>query len=213
MVCTEDIYGWFRDSASSQRIDLMCSLMQLCLPLELRFVGSCIEEQARRDYSRLREYDLKANDPSVYAALASEPAVTESTDSLHRTLSVYLSLLRSTNSACAIHLFKLLTLIWDRIRQRTNAPTAVNMLTASVESGFDCVPNTRLVLSSQTAADLTLLFTMASYHPAFSFSQRIKLYHMLTNIKQWLFSGSSFMMQVIICKIHYWFLDHVNNIG
>jgi hypothetical protein len=196
MVCTEDIYGWFRDSVSSQRIDLMCSLMQLCLPLELRFVGACLEEQARRDYSRLRDYDLKANDPSVYVALTSELTASESIDSLHRTVSVYLSVLRSSNSACAVRLFDLLTLIWDRIRQRVSTPIAINMLSTDVESGFDCMPNTRPVFSTQTAADLILLFTMASYHPAFTFSQRIQLYRMLTNIKQWLFDSSSYMMQV-----------------
>ena len=61
MLCKEDIYGWFRDSVSSQRIDLLCGLLQLCLPLELRFVGSCVEEQARKDYCRLVDYELKVS--------------------------------------------------------------------------------------------------------------------------------------------------------
>lgn len=37
LVRKEDVYSWFRESSSSQRLDLICNLLHICLPFELRF--------------------------------------------------------------------------------------------------------------------------------------------------------------------------------
>jgi len=169
MVCKEDIYSWFKDSVSSQRIDLLCGLLQLCLPLELRFVGSCIEEQARKDYCRLIEYETKANDAAEYESLAAD--LEDLSSGLQKTLSVYVALLRSNNSVCAMRLFDTLTQLWSRIQ-----------LTSSRRSAVHCYHDQ--VMDGQVASDLLLLYTMTAYHPAFSFSQRIKLYHILDDVKK-----------------------------
>jgi len=197
MVCKEDIYGWFRDSVSSQRIDLMCGLLQLCLPLEVRFVGSCLEDKARRNYCRLREYDLKANDPSVYLALMSELALTQTVDSLHRTLSVYLSLLRSNNAACAVRLYEMLILLSDRVRSIASVPITVNSLSVDSASGIDTATKSWTAFNVQSVADLTLLFTMASYHPAFTFSQRIQLYHALSSLQKLYYEGNTYSVWIV----------------
>jgi len=167
MVCKEDIYSWFKDSVSSQRIDLLCGLLQLCLPLELRFIGSCVEEQARKDYCRLIEYETKANDVAEYELLA---AYEDVNGELQKTLSVYVALLQSNNTLCAVRLFEMLTELWSRIQSA-----------ATRRSTLFC--HHKQLIDGQVASDLLLLYTMTAYHPAFSFSQRVKLYHMLDDVK------------------------------
>jgi len=168
MLCKEDIYSWFKDSVSSQRIDLMCGLLQLCLPLELRFIGSCVEDQARKDYCRLIEYETKANDVAEYELLAADVDVS---GGLQKTLSVYVALLRSNNTLCALRVFEMLTQLWNRVQS-----------TVTRRSASHC-PCEQLI-DGQVASDLLLLYTMTAYHPAFSFSQRIKLCHVLDDVKK-----------------------------
>lgn len=65
MVCKEEVCSWFAAQRSADRVDLLCGLLQLCLPLELRFVGACLEELARKDCARLKEFERRANDPEL----------------------------------------------------------------------------------------------------------------------------------------------------
>jgi len=168
MVCIEDIYSWFKHSVSSQRIDLLCGLLQLCLPLELRFIGSCVEEQARKHYCRLIEYETKANDVAEYELLTAEMDVN---GGLPKILSVFVALLRSDNAACALRMFETLTQLWNRIQSA-----------ATRQSASYC--HREQQINDQLASDLLLLYTMTAYHPAFSFSQRIRLYYMLDDVKK-----------------------------
>jgi len=173
MLCKEDIYSWFKESVSSQRIDLLCGLLQLCLPLELRFVGSCVEEQARKDYCRLIDYEAKANDLAEYDTLA---AGVDVNCGLQKTLSVYVALLRSDNTVCALRIFDTLMQLWSRVRT------------------WRCRHDQ--LIDGQVASDLLLLYTMTAYHPAFSFSQRIKLYHILDDVKK-LLAECNFILVIL----------------
>ena len=142
----------------------MCDLLQLCVPLELRFVGSCLEDRVRREYRRLQDYEAKSNDLSVYDALLPELSANESIDRLLRTLSVYLSLLRSNNTNCAVRIYDLLMLLWHRIR---NTTSVVSHFAAVAKTGDTTEYLNQSELDSpaycaQTTADLALLFTLAS---------------------------------------------------
>lgn len=62
MVCKKfQVYDWFKTLDGAKRIDFLNGMLHLCFPLELRFLGSCIEELARKDYMYLRDAELKAN--------------------------------------------------------------------------------------------------------------------------------------------------------
>lgn len=74
----ERVYEWFGlVLGSAQRLEFMCGLLDLCNPLELRFLGSCLEDLARKDYHYLRDSEAKANGLSDPGSLADfrEPAV------------------------------------------------------------------------------------------------------------------------------------------
>lgn len=162
MVCKEDVCQWFRGLCGPKRIDLMSGLLQMCLPLEIRFIGSCVEDLARKNYLFLREAEIKANDVNEIRRL------TNMLDEVTRSkLNVYLALLHSNNSLCSSLLFNTLTCV-EPLQEYKKSKTS-NQITL-----------TRL------AEEVLLLYTMAAYHPAFSFSQRHVLFERLDGVHSFL---------------------------
>ncbi|KAI1904530.1 hypothetical protein AGOR_G00006590 [Albula goreensis] len=140
----EGVYRWFSQLNSAQRAEFLCGLLDLCVPIELRFLGSCLEDLARKDYHSLRDAEIKANNPADLANL------TNITDEVVRSkLLISLALLNSDNREAAGVLFRTLTHI-DSI---------INNYGLQLNDG-------------QTGDQFLLLFTMASNHPAFSFHQK-----------------------------------------
>lgn len=157
MVCKDELCASFKNLRSADRIDLMCGLLQLCVPLELRFIGSYLEDLARKDYSELKEFETKANDSEALR----ETPVNEATKDSCGALNVYISLLHSDNSFCAHVLFNMLRGLKDLIQDSVK------------QSSSSDIP---AMCDFEMADDILLLFTMALHHPAFTFSQRFQLY-------------------------------------
>lgn len=110
MVCKEDVFAWFSRLSASKRIDVLTGLLHMCLPLELRFVGSCVEDLAKRNFHYLREAELKANKPHEIEKLRDI-----SDETVRSRINVYLALLYSTNRQCSSLLFDILTCIQGEV--------------------------------------------------------------------------------------------------
>uniref|UniRef100_A0A6I8SJ86 Zinc finger CCHC-type-containing 14 n=1 Tax=Xenopus tropicalis TaxID=8364 RepID=A0A6I8SJ86_XENTR len=151
----DGVYRWFSELTSSQRVEFLCGLLDLCIPLELRFLGSCLEDLARKDYHALRDSEIRANNPADLGSL------TNLTDEVVRSkLLVSLALLASDNREAAGVLCRTLTHI-DSI-----------------------IDNYGLQLNDgRTGDEFFLLFTMATNHPAFSFHQKQVLRKELAHIQ------------------------------
>ncbi|XP_061446285.1 zinc finger CCHC domain-containing protein 2 [Rhineura floridana] len=68
----EAVYEWFGLAlGSAQRLEFAVGLLDLLNPLELRFLGSCLEELARKDYHCLRDSEAKANGAGATAGATS----------------------------------------------------------------------------------------------------------------------------------------------
>ncbi|XP_046890280.1 zinc finger CCHC domain-containing protein 14 isoform X2 [Hypomesus transpacificus] len=157
----EEVYRWFSVLSSSQRAEFLCGLLDLCVPIELRFLGSCLEDLARKDYNSLRDAEIKANNPADLSGL------TNVTDEVVRSkLLVSLALLGSDNREAAGVLFRTLTHI------------------DAVISNYGLQLN-----DGQTEQQFLLLFTMASNHPAFSFHQKLVLRQELSHVQEMLQSS------------------------
>ncbi|KAL4657141.1 zinc finger CCHC domain-containing protein 2-like [Arapaima gigas] len=101
----EAVFEWFGLRLSpARRLEFMCGLLHMCQPLELRFLGACLEDLARKDFHVLRDSESRANNPSDLGLLAdvSDPVVRSK-------LLVSLSLLGSGNRECAGVLFRILS--------------------------------------------------------------------------------------------------------
>lgn len=150
MVCKEDVITWFKEAAAYRRIDVMCSLLNMCIPFELRFLGSCIEERGKHDYQELRGAAITANDIDK---LEKELSVTKGIlDSCTRhRLTISISLLQSHNYNCANWIY-------------------CNLLRS--ESIDTILGNSNFLKDVNIHTELLLLYTMALNHPAFTFEQR-----------------------------------------
>ncbi|CAI9539685.1 unnamed protein product [Staurois parvus] len=161
----ESVYEWFVQSLGpAQRLEFACGLLDLCNPLELRFLGSCLEDLARKDCHYLRDCESRANGP------AGEPGLGDLSDRTARSkLIVYLALLSSENREVAGRLYRLLLL----------PAMGTERLLGCREDG-ERKPG-ELAASRE---ELLLLFTMASLHPAFSFHQRVTLRERLDQLRE-----------------------------
>ncbi|XP_019397762.1 PREDICTED: zinc finger CCHC domain-containing protein 2 isoform X2 [Crocodylus porosus] len=147
----EAVYEWFvQELDSCQRLEFVVGLLDMCNPLELRFLGSCLEDLARKDYHGLREREATANAPGE----PGPPADFRDAAARAR-LIVCLALLGSENREAAACLHRRLPPL-DAVLQ-------------------SCAPGRGPGLGPRAHEELLLLFTMASLHPAFSFHQRVTL--------------------------------------
>ncbi|KAM8780467.1 zinc finger CCHC domain-containing protein 2 isoform 2-T4 [Rhynchonycteris naso] len=199
----ERVYEWFGlVLGSAQRLEFLCGLLDLCNPLELRFLGSCLEDLARKDYHYLRDSEAKANGLSDPGPLADfrEPAV-------RSRLIVYLALLGSENREAAGRLHRLLPQV-DSVLKSLRAARAEgsrggaedergengiseedNEQDGSGPEGSGAESRAGDGLGFRAQEELLLLFTMASLHPAFSFHQRVTLREHLERLRSALRRG------------------------
>ncbi|XP_076330115.1 zinc finger CCHC domain-containing protein 2-like [Tachypleus tridentatus] len=139
----------------------------MCLPLELRFFGTCLEDLGRKDFDVFRDVEPKANNIKDISDITSNSIILLSDRVGRSKLIVFLALLNSSN--------------------RGGANVLYNILINSLEYGdieFCLVDNT-------AASEILLLFTMAFHHPAFTFVQKSRLAERLESIEK--FCSSAFL--------------------
>ncbi|CAG5022299.1 unnamed protein product [Parnassius apollo] len=154
MVCKEDVVSWFKELESYKRIDAMCTLLNMCLPFELRFIGTYLEELGKRDFQELRGAELRANNPTD---LAADIGGANTDPRTRRKMALYVSLLRSCNFACATTLY--------------------NAMVSLEQSGLI------KGLYGDLLEEILLLYTMALHHPAFTFDQKSHFGEILDKLK------------------------------
>ncbi|XP_062377137.1 zinc finger CCHC domain-containing protein 2-like isoform X2 [Sardina pilchardus] len=187
----ETVFEWFGlHLNSAKRIEFMYGLLHMCQPLELRFLGSCLEDLAKKDYYVLRDCEIRANSPSDMGLLSNviDPVVRSK-------LLVYLSLLGSDNRECAGILFRILNHV-DPALCYKNYGLPISSFRdpqflpfhSPCEDGDDygrteqgCRPP--MDTGAGLLEQLALLFTMASLHPAFPFHQRETLHGQLGKVE------------------------------
>ncbi|KAK3911320.1 Zinc finger CCHC domain-containing protein 2 [Frankliniella fusca] len=159
MLVKNDVLSDFRNVRSFERVDLLCSLLDLCLPYELRFLGTCLEFLGKRDFYELREDERDANNVnhlSSYRSLMDE--------NTRRKLVLYVSLLKSCNTEGANCLSDTLTAL---------CPVAVAQICRSEPENAENVLD-----------ELLLLYTIAVKHPAFNVHQKTEFAERLSRLKE-----------------------------
>lgn len=147
MIEKESVVEWFKDLESYKRIEIMCTLLNMCLPFELRFLGTFLEELGRRDSQELRGMELRVNNPiELLSDIVSCQKKSPSDMKIRRKMALYLALIRAINRPCVNELFKTLDGWGDGDFNKFG-------------DGFE---------------ELLLVYTMATNHPVFSFEQRMK---------------------------------------
>ncbi|XP_077591703.1 zinc finger CCHC domain-containing protein 2 isoform X2 [Stigmatopora nigra] len=171
----ETVFEWFGLHLNpAKRIEFMCGLMHMCQPLELRFLGSYLEDLARKDYHVLRDFEFRANNPHELGILSDliDPVVRSK-------LLVCLSLLGSDSRECAGILFRILSHVDSSLFYKKydySLPLFRETRHHSFHTDGNACKDACGVSSNEIPAgpldQLALLFSMASLHPAFHFHQR-----------------------------------------
>lgn len=159
MLAKNDVLSEFKNVRSFERVDLLCSLLDLCLPYELRFLGTCLEFLGKRDFIELREDERHANNVnhlSQFRCLMDE--------NTRRKLVLYVSLLNSCNSDCASCLN--------------------DTLTALCISDVSQVCRAEPETAEKLLDELLLLYTIAVKHPAFSLHQKTEFAAHLSRLQE-----------------------------
>ncbi|XP_061661504.1 zinc finger CCHC domain-containing protein 2 [Syngnathoides biaculeatus] len=183
----ETVFEWFGLHLNpAKRIEFMCGLMHMCQPLELRFLGSYLEDLARKDYHVLRDFEFRANNPHELGIL------TDLIDPVVRSkLLVCLSLLGSDSRECAGILFRILSHVNPSLFYKKYDYSLPSFRDPQHHHSFhpdgNACKQTCGVSSNEIPAgpldQLALLFSMASLHPAFHFHQRETLRTQLDKIE------------------------------
>ncbi|KAH8356833.1 trithorax group protein osa [Drosophila serrata] len=159
MICKQDVLLWFEKLESYNRIETMYALLTACLPFELRFLGTLLEEQGRCDSETLRGMELRANNPHELAADMLTCQKGDPTDrKIRRKMALYLALIRACNRNCVSEIFRTLE-CWG-------------------ECDFSCIND------QDTLLELLLVYTMAAIHPVFSMDEQKKIFAILAKIKE-----------------------------
>lgn len=128
----------------------MCTLLNMCLPFEVRYLGTYVEDLGKRDYNFLRDTESRANNVADLAELVNLGVTDKRT---RRKLALYISLLHACNYTCAVILFKRLA-----------------------DFDFQEISNflngTNFTKDDQPLEELLLIYAMALNHPAFNFEQK-----------------------------------------
>ena len=102
MVCKEDVCLWFKECEPHQRLEVLCCLLNMCLPFELHFINTCLSDLNKR--VDLRDIEAKVNGHQEIESLSN--ILDEQTRSR---LVVCVALLTATNHSGSEMLFKVLT--------------------------------------------------------------------------------------------------------
>lgn len=159
MVCKEDVVLWFRELSGHKRIDVMCSLLNKCLPTELRFFGTCLEDLGKQHFNQMKDFEVKANNPAELSELLVQCIISDTRT--RQKLALYICLIHSLNTTCSTYLYKTLSTL--DIAQ-----------VASLSQKTD----------EKLLEELLLIYTIAVNHPAFSFEQKATLGNILLTLRE-----------------------------
>lgn len=139
----------FKELSPHERIDYMCGMLNICLPLELRFFGSYVEDLAKKDFNSLREAEGKANNRNELSKFS------ESDDqNFWSKVALYLALLKSSSRTCANYIYEVLE---NHVQKSLSAMKLNDMDENSIHS-------------------VLLVLAMAMNHPAFLFQQKTRIF-------------------------------------
>ncbi|CAF1514794.1 unnamed protein product [Didymodactylos carnosus] len=183
MLQQETVHRWFNYLRGSKRIEFLYGLLHLCVPLELRYIGSCLEEVARKDYFYLLEAETKANSTSTKYLTHAQPipittsrTVSNNDDALSETIAdfndqreraftiVDLALLHTNNRECALKIYK-----------RLKSCDCIKLIDEKL---------TKEEIDEYIADEFLIIFQLAANHPAFSFEMRTEMSQILKELEK-----------------------------
>lgn len=181
----EEVFAYFKTLSGSKRIEVMCGLMSMCIPLEVRFLEAVIQDYSKKSLGAFRDAELKANSRQELEHICKCDLLMEKTtkdndevelngngegtltvEKQPLTLTKYPSrskmiisicLLQSTNHQCS-------TIVYNYINKHITTENLSNLIYNVY------IPKNYPV--DGLLNEVLLLLTLAMYHPAFTYEER-----------------------------------------
>lgn len=166
MINQEEVCTWFKNLEGYSRIELMCALLDSCLPLELRFLGTYLEYSAGKHHTHLQKWEKDANKASTWLFADRDDFLNKD---FRRKFCIFLALLHSHNRFIAVKLFDILNK-WEKLNSISENKTDDNVSNMNAKG-----KNENFSESVSFYNEMRLLYSMASLHPALDFAQRAEL--------------------------------------
>jgi hypothetical protein len=178
MLNQEQIHRYFNHLSGAKRIEFLYGLLHLCQPLELRYLGTCLEEIARKDYEYLYHAEQKTNHLPTHTPISTNNEINNQpqndlgsdekldlTDQFTRAHAIVdIALLWAKNRPCALRLFR-----------RLKASESVKLVDMLLE---------RDDLDERTMDEILIIFCLAANHPAFSFDMRTQMSQIFKDLEK-----------------------------
>ena len=188
MACKEDVCAWFKDCDPHSRLELLCCLLNMCLPLELHFVTTCLQELNKR--VDLQEVAVSVNKEG--GGMCGGDTLDQHTRSR---LIVWVALLGATNTTGADMVVRVLTDLLpipvkgDCVMEVTQEGDYVTEVSQESDYMKEVILEGDYVKEVTQEGDcvkeVLLLYTMVLNHPAFTYQQkRVVAGLMATLLKQ-----------------------------
>ena len=187
MVCKEEeIFDWFKGTPSWKKINFLCRFLRMCHPVELRFIGSYVEQLAKKDFHALRDAELKFNDPADLRRYISADFDSETLSKVV----IAISLLYSTNRTSAHIIYDTLMNAFNQVMLCSSDELCKDDESSCLHSEPSRMSNkcnrTSCCHSEITIDNLVLSLTLALHHPAFTFAEQMNLQGCLDRVEKYL---------------------------
>ena len=188
----EEVFSWFQNLSGAKRIEMVCGLMSMCIPLEIRFFEAVIQDLSKKDFNTFREAEVKANsrqelelickcdllDEKTTPEYEGENEIngniegnsgalnTASNEPNQKALSKYPSRSKLIISLCLLQPtnHQCSSITFDSIRRQLMPENIMNQV-------YNVYIPKKYPLDG-LFSEILLLLTMAMYHPAFSYEER-----------------------------------------
>ncbi|KAK4305185.1 hypothetical protein Pmani_022905 [Petrolisthes manimaculis] len=158
MVKKDEVCLWFKNSEPHRRLELLCGLLNMCLPMELRFISTCVEDLGKRDFHDLRDAEHKANSTQEIKRLSN--LLEERTRS---NLIVFVALLSSRNHTCSTLLYQILAQAHQDTQPPQPSPTTTT-IDANYVKEMAQAPHHNTPQPQPTAIDANYVKEVAQAH-------------------------------------------------
>lgn len=188
ITCQEEVFAYFKTLSGSKRIELICGIVSMCIPLEVRYLETFIQDYAKKSCGAFREAESKANSRQELEQICKCDLLMEKTSPDHDDVEINgngdgsavpgpdaVQKMLLTKYPSRSKLIISLCLLHSTSHQCSSLAYNFISKQLTTEALFNAVYNVYIPKNIPVDTlfnEILLLLTLAIYHPAFTYEER-----------------------------------------
>lgn len=189
ITCQEEVFAYFKTLSGSKRIEVICGIMSMCIPLEIRYLEAVIQDYSKKSCGAFREAESKANSRQELEQICKCDLLMEKTSNDHDDVEMNgngdgTSVVPGTETVQKMNLTKypsrsklIISLCLLHSTSHQCSSIAYNFISKQLttEALINAVYNVYIPKNIPVDTlfnEILLLLTLAIYHPAFTYEER-----------------------------------------